>query len=87
MGSEMCIRDSTSADHLAPLRYGDDVICKLWIESVGNSSIVWRYLFYNQEELLCWDARVVTVCVNMKTFEKMEVPDEIADALRKCTED
>jgi len=30
---------------------------------------------------------VVTVCVNMKTFEKMEVPDEIADALRKCTED
>ena len=77
----------TSADHLAPLRYGDDVICKLWIESVGNSSIVWRYLFYNQEELLCWDARVVTVCVNMKTFEKMEVPDEIADALRKCTED
>ena len=77
----------TSADHLAPLRYGDDVICKLWIESVGNSSIVWRYLFYNQEELLCWDARVVTVCVNMNTFEKMEVPDEIADALRKCTED
>ena len=77
----------TSADHLAPLRYGDEVVCKLWIESVGNSSIVWRYLFYNQDEVLCWDARVVTVCVNMKNFEKMSVPDEIADALRKCTED
>ena len=77
----------TSADHLAPLRYGDDVHCKLWIESVGNSSIVWRYQFSNQEHELCWDARVVTVCVDMQTFEKCGVPDEIADALRKCTED
>ncbi len=77
----------TSADHLAPLRYGDDVVCKLWIESVGNSSIVWRYQFYNQDEVLCWDARVVTVCVNMQLFEKMSVPEEIAAAMSKCTED
>ena len=77
----------TSADHLAPLRYGDGVVCKLWIESVGNSSIVWRYLFYNQDEVLCWDARVVTVCVDMQTFEKIDVPDELAESLRKCTED
>ncbi len=77
----------TSADHLAPLRYGDIVHCKLWIESVGNSSIVWRYQFENQDQLLCWDARIVTVCVDMQTFEKREVPEDLADALRKCTED
>ena len=77
----------TSADHLAPLRYGDEIVCKLWIESVGNSSIVWRYLFYNQDEVLCWDARVVTVCVDMNTFDKIGVPDELAESLRKCTED
>ena len=77
----------TSADHLAPLRYGDIVHCKLWIESVGNSSIIWRYQFLNQNKTLCWDARVVTVCVDMQTFEKRDVPNDIADALRKCTED
>ena len=77
----------TSSDHLAPLRYGDIVHCKLWIESVGSSSIVWKYEFRNQDELLCWTARVVTVCVDMQTFEKRNVPDDIADALRKCTED
>ncbi|MEE2758610.1 MAG: acyl-CoA thioesterase [Candidatus Thermoplasmatota archaeon] len=77
----------TSADHLAPLRYGDIVICKLWIDSVGKSSIVWRYQFSNQEQTLCWDAQVVTVSVDMRTFEKIDVPNDIADALRKCTED
>jgi len=77
----------TSADHLAPLRYGDTVHCKLWIESVGNSSVVWKYQYRNQDETLCWEARVVTVCVDMQTFEKRDVPGEIADALRKCTED
>ena len=77
----------TSSDHLAPLRYGDIVHCKLWIESVGSSSIIWKYQFRNQDEMLCWTARVVTVCVNMQTFEKQDVPADIADALRKCTED
>ena len=77
----------TSSDHLAPLRYGDIVHCKLWIESVGSSSIIWKYQFRNQDEMLCWKARVVTVCVNMQTFEKQDVPADIADALRKCTED
>ncbi len=77
----------TSADHLAPLRYGDMVTCKLWIDSVGKSSIVWRYQFSNQEQTLCWDAQVVTVSVDMRTFEKIDVPNDIADALRKCTED
>ena len=77
----------TSSDHLAPLRYGDIVHCKLWIESVGSSSIIWKYQFRNQDEMLCWTARVVTVCVDMQTFEKQDVPADIADALRKCTED
>ena len=77
----------TSSDHLSPLRYGDTVHCKLWIESVGNSSVVWRYQYRNQDETLCWEARVVTVCVDMQSFEKRDVPDEIADALRECTED
>ncbi len=77
----------TSSDYLGPLRYGDIVHCKLWIESVGSSSIIWKYQFRNQDEMLCWTARVVTVCVNMQTFEKQDVPDDIADALRKCTED
>ncbi|MDP6906756.1 MAG: thioesterase family protein [Candidatus Thalassarchaeaceae archaeon] len=76
----------TESDHISPLRYGDQIQCKIWIESVGNSSITWRYQFSNQKGILCWDAKVVTVCVNMKTFEKQSVPAEIAERLQNCTE-
>jgi len=76
----------TESNHIAPLRYGDDIVCTLWIESVGNSSITWCYRFENQDGLLCWNAKVVTVCVNMKTFGKQSVPPELAEPLRNCTE-
>ena len=73
-------------NHVAPLRYGDIIRCKLWIDSVGNTSVIWRYQFSNADGL-CWDATVVTVCVDMRSFEKQPVPPELAAALRNCTED
>lgn len=76
----------TEAEHLAPLRYGDEIRCALWIESVGTTSVTWRYRFSNAETV-CWEATVVTVCVDMRSFEKQPVPAELADALRAVTED
>lgn len=77
----------TEAHHIAPLRYGDEVVCKLWVENVGTKSVVWRYQFENQDGVQCWDATVVTVCADLNSFESMKIPEELAVSLRQCSED
>ena len=77
----------TEGEHLAPLRYGDEIVCTLWIEKVGDKSFTWRYKFANQNGLQVWDGRVITVCVDLDTFESMSIPSELADSLRTCGED
>ena len=77
----------TEADHVAPLRYGDEIVCTLWIEKVGSKSTTWRYRFEDQNGTVTWKGMVVTVCVDLDTFESIPIPDEIAEALRTCTED
>ena len=74
----------TEGEHLAPLRYGDEVVCTLWIEQVGTKSCTWRYSFENQDGLLAWAGRVVTVCVDLNNFESIPIPEEIAESLRVC---
>jgi YbgC/YbaW family acyl-CoA thioester hydrolase len=77
----------TESDHVAPLRYGDEIVCKLWIEKVGTKSCTWRYQFENQNGLLCWNGKVVTVCVDLDNFESKPIPAELAENLRSCGED
>ncbi len=71
----------------APFRYGETVHCKLWVESVGHSSTVWRYEFRGADAVRRWTAKVVTVCIDMGSFERVSLPDDIAEALRSCRED
>lgn len=77
----------TESDHVAPLRYGDEIVCKLWIEKVGTKSCTWRYQFENQDGLLCWNGKVVTVCVDLDNFESKPIPAELAENLAACGED
>lgn len=59
-----------------PLRYGDEVEIRVAIESIGRSSVVWQFtLFKRGVEDPSAEARVVTVGVDMKTFEKKAVPE------------
>ena len=63
-------------DFLHPLRYGDHLEVEEGIESIGTTSIVWRYrIFREGEENPCTSARIVTVNVDMKTFDKVPVPE------------
>ena len=75
------------ATFTAPFRYGETVHCKLWVESVGHSSTVWRYEFSAADTVQRWSAEVVTVCVDMDSFERIELPEDIAEALRSCRKD
>lgn len=63
-------------DFLRPLRYGDHIQVEVGIESIGTSSIIWLYrIFRPDEDEPATQARVVTVNVDMDTFEKQPVPD------------
>ena len=69
-------------DFLRPLRYGDHIQVEVGIEKVGNSSIVWRYrIFRPGETEPAAQARIVTVNVDMDTFEKRAVPDWLRQRL------
>ena len=68
-------------EFLAPLKYGDTVSCKIWISDVGNKSCTWEYEFTNQNMKKIWLAKVVTVCVNMDTFESINIPKDLAESL------
>ena len=69
-------------DFLRPLRYGDHIQVEVEIEKVGTSSIVWRYrIFRPDENDPAAEARVVTVNVDMDSFEKKRVPDWLRQRL------
>ena len=68
-------------EFLAPLKYGDTVNCKIWVSDVGNKSCTWEYEFTNQNMKKIWLAKVVTVCVNMDTFESINIPKDLAESL------
>ncbi len=74
----------TECDYLLPLRYGDIINCTLWVDDVGESSTSWRYEYRNQKQELVWRGHVVTTCVNLKTFEKISLPDNIRTGLKAC---
>lgn len=62
-------------DFLRPLRYGDHIQVEVGIEGVGNSSIIWQYqIFRPSEDQPAAQARIVTVNVDMDSFEKQPVP-------------
>lgn len=62
-------------DFKRPLRYGDEVEIEASIESVGASSLTFRFTFFkNGEEEPVSVARVVTVCLDLDRFEKRPVP-------------
>ena len=73
-------------DFISPLRYGDTVHAKIWIEKIGTKSCTWAYRFYNQNQDLVWSSSQVTVCVNMDNLESIIIPDWLRNGLEKHLE-
>ncbi len=63
-----------------PLRYGDQAEIEARIERLGSSSLVWEYTIYRQGEAhAVFRARLVTVAVDMQSFEKRPIPPWLRD--------
>lgn len=69
-------------DFLQPLRYGDHLEIEVAIESIGTTAIIWCYTIYREGDVdPCARARIVTVNVDMQTFDKAPVPDWLRELL------
>ena len=67
-----------------PLRYGRTAVMTMWIESVGTTSVVWRYRLEDDLGQQVWSSRQVTVGVDMQTMEPRPVPDDLREGLQAC---
>ena len=70
------------ADFRSPLRYGDHIDVEVGIESVGTTSIAWRYrVFRHVDDRLAAEARIVTVGLDLDKYEKLAIPAWLRDAI------
>ena len=69
-------------DFIRPLRFGDKVGVEVVTEKIGRTSVTWRYrLFRPDETEPAAEGCQVTVCTNMDTFVKLELPDWLRERL------
>jgi len=64
------------ADFRRPLQFGDHIGVEVSVRRVGATSITWQYLAYRlgEEDQPVVQGHNVTVCMNMDSFTKSEVP-------------
>jgi len=72
---------SLETEFKSPFVYGAVVTARVTVEKVGTSSVVWTFEFHDAERLLA-TSRNTTVAVDMRTFEKLPVPDDLRAAFR-----
>lgn len=61
------------ADFRRPLKFGDQIEVEVKVLEIGKTSITWGYTAYKGAQVIV-EGHNVTVSMNMKAFEKMEVP-------------
>ncbi len=64
-------------DYLSPLRFGDKVEITLGVDKIGKKSVTWMYTgttSRNNKAVRAVQATLVTVCLDMESFESREVP-------------
>ena len=69
-------------DFCRPLRYGDHFEVEIRVVNIGQTSITWGYTTYleGRDEILV-QGQNVTVCLDMVTFKKRDVPDWLRQKL------
>ena len=74
-------------DFSKPFRYGDDIEVEVTVQNFGKSSISFGYRVFRKggtrPHII---GHNVTVCINMDTFKKIEIPDWLRQRLEKCKE-
>ena len=71
------------ADYIFPLRLSDKIEIRMAVEKIGASSFTLVYHFFNSLiNRLAGKVKIVHVCTNKETGEKMSLPDQLIQQLR-----
>lgn len=71
-------------DFNRPLRYGDLIEVEVSVLKIGNSAITFGYRVFKQGENEPWiEGHNVTVCLDMETFKKKDIPGWLRQRLEK----
>jgi 1,4-dihydroxy-2-naphthoyl-CoA hydrolase len=69
------------SDFLAPIRVSDELIIELELDFISNSSYGVNYKIYNCDRL-CGSAKTIHVCIDMKTGNKIPLPESMVAVLK-----
>ena len=73
-------------DYMKPLRFGDHVEISLGIDRIGKKSVTWLYTgetSHDNKKVRAVEAQLVTVCLNMETFESISLPRKYSEMFQK----
>lgn len=62
------------------MRYGDHIDMEVRVIAIGRTSITWGYRAGEKDELVV-EGSNVSVCLQIDTFEKMDVPEWLRQSL------
>jgi len=69
-------------DFSRPLRYGDSIEVEVRVINFGRTSITFGYRVFKEGEVEpCIKGHNVTVCLDMKTYTKRDIPDWLRQRL------
>lgn len=78
----------TTAEYLAPMRYGEVLLLALRVSRIGSSSVELRFeVRVGEEPEPRARARMATVCVDMGSFRPVPVPADIREVLEAHLEE
>lgn len=70
----------TEADYSRPIKVGDELRAEVFISQLRKSSFEVCCRFYQNDQFAA-STKTVHVCVSMKKFEKIELPDDLKKIL------
>lgn len=71
------------ADYINPLKLHQDVTLKLTVSEIKTTSFQLITEFYDQSDNLSAKIKTVHVCVNKDSFDKIDIPVDLREALSK----
>lgn len=80
----------TECDYRTPVRYGDVLRIEISTERIGGKSLVLRYRAFRKGASAsepAAEARITTVCVDMRTFTGQPIPERFRDLFAGLGED
>ena len=73
------------SDFKKPFSYGDDIEVEVTVQNFGSSSITFGYRVFKKGSTRPHIVgHNVTVCINMDTFKKIEIPRWLRQRLEEC---